>query len=574
MAIRKIVSRSILDGTVQTVDLAAGSLSSAGLDITGAGGTGAALLPKGTTAQRPASPVEGYIRYNTTLHNYEQYTNVGWVSIAAPPTISSVASATILGSSDPQTITINGSNFDAGASLTILGANLTTTYTPATVTYVSGSQIQCTFTSAGGLLTGAGSTSGGGEPYSVKVTNSTGLTTTLTSAFNINDIVTWSTSAGNLATIYDGTAMSNVTLSATDPESAGITYAVSSGSLPPSLSLNTSTGVISGTSTTSTGYTANGGVGVTYNFNVTASDSANTAVSRSFNIIKKWYDGSTSALAATSAVAIYNSTGLTTNGYYYLNLDGTPRQFYCDMANGGWIMFGHWSQDTANSASATVGATSYAASVGGYTGATTAAVAQPGTSNDLYNNYGALSSSFSGQTGSWAWDQNTRGTNVGGAWIRNSSDSSYGKIACYRPNNYTYSWTQCKYGLRLSAPQGSAAYNSLDGFPDQSRTINASYVDGVSVTTGSSTSRTHQWTYAYDGTASGGNFGVGYGGGIAGFIGGNYTKLYTTYSYGYDDVTKSFTVSATTTPPEFRIMSDQETPNEDIYVRAYYIFLK
>ena len=442
MAIRKIVSRSILDGTVQTVDLAAGSLSSAGLDITGAGGTGAALLPKGTTAQRPSSPEEGYIRYNTTLHNYEQYTNLGWVSIAAPPTINSVATSTILGSADPQTITINGANFDAGASVTILGANLSTTYTPATTTYVSGSQITCTFTSAGGLLTGVGSTSGGGEPYSVKVTNSTGLSTVLSSAFSINDTPTWTTSAGNLATIYNGTAMSTVTVAATDPESVGITYAVSSGSLPPSISLNTSTGAITGTSTTQTGYTANGGVGVTYNFSITASDSANTAVSRSFNIIKKWYDGSTSALAASSAVAIYNSTGLTTNGYYYINIDGTPRQFYCDMANGGWIMFSHWSPSTTNGGSAAPGSTSYASAVGGYTGATADAVATPNTAGDVYNNYGTLSNGVSGlATGPWVWDAYTRGTNTGGSWFRNSTQAA---TAHYRPNIYGYSWTDCK----------------------------------------------------------------------------------------------------------------------------------
>jgi len=575
MAIRKIVSRSILDGTVQTVDLAAGSLSSAGLDITGAGGTGAALLPKGTTAQRPSSPEEGYIRYNTTLHNYEQYTNLGWVSIAAPPTINSVATSTILGSADPQTITINGANFDAGASVTILGANLSTTYTPATTTYVSGSQITCTFTSAGGLLTGVGSTSGGGEPYSVKVTNSTGLSTTLSSAFSINDIVTWSTSAGNLATIYNGTAMSTVTVAATDPESVGITYAVSSGSLPPSISLNTSTGAITGTSNTNTGYVANGGVGTTYNFTLTASDGANTAVSRSFNIIKKWYDGSTSTLAPAAATSIYD-LGVTTNGYYWLNLDGTARQFYCDMTNGGWIMVAHWSPNTDNSGTAAVGSTSYAASVGGYTGATNAAVSQPGSANDLYNNYGALNSTYGGQTGSWVWNSNTRGTNTGGSWFRNSTDPSGGKVACYRPNNYGYSWSQCKYGLRLSAPNGSGAYNSQDGFPSQARNINQAYVDGISVTSGSSTSRTHQWTYAYDGTATGGNFGEGYGGNVATFIAGNYTTMYTTTSgSAYQDVTKSFTLgSASTTPPEFRNISDQDSDNEDTYIRGFYIFLK
>ena len=41
--------------------------------------TGAALLPVGTTAQRPASPVDGMMRYNTDLDQFEGYDTVsGW----------------------------------------------------------------------------------------------------------------------------------------------------------------------------------------------------------------------------------------------------------------------------------------------------------------------------------------------------------------------------------------------------------------------------------------------------------------------------------------------------------------
>jgi hypothetical protein len=194
MAIRKIVSRLVSVTPTAVSDQTNTS-------------TGYFDVPAGTTAQRPGTPATGMIRYNTTLGNLEQYTSLGWISIAAPPTISSVSSATILASSDPQTITINGSNFDSNATVTILGANLSTTYTPATTSYLSSSQLSCTFTSAGGLLTGAGSAAGGGEPYTVKVLNSTGLSTSLASAFNVNDLPTWNTTAGSLGTVYDGTAI-------------------------------------------------------------------------------------------------------------------------------------------------------------------------------------------------------------------------------------------------------------------------------------------------------------------------------------------------------------------------------
>jgi hypothetical protein len=48
-------------------------------------GTGAALIPVGTTAQRPASPAAGMFRFNTTRNLIEYYdaTNAQWVGIGA-----------------------------------------------------------------------------------------------------------------------------------------------------------------------------------------------------------------------------------------------------------------------------------------------------------------------------------------------------------------------------------------------------------------------------------------------------------------------------------------------------------
>ena len=42
------------------------------------GGTGFMLIPKGTTAQRPASPVNGEIRYNTDTAQFEGYQGGAW----------------------------------------------------------------------------------------------------------------------------------------------------------------------------------------------------------------------------------------------------------------------------------------------------------------------------------------------------------------------------------------------------------------------------------------------------------------------------------------------------------------
>jgi hypothetical protein len=51
------------------------------LTVTGNGtfqGTGFLLIPKGTTAERPVSPVNGEIRYNTTTSQFEGYQGGAW----------------------------------------------------------------------------------------------------------------------------------------------------------------------------------------------------------------------------------------------------------------------------------------------------------------------------------------------------------------------------------------------------------------------------------------------------------------------------------------------------------------
>ena len=48
--------------------------------------TGYVLIPKGTTAQRPAIPVTGEIRYNTDFGQYEGYSASGWSQIGGGAT--------------------------------------------------------------------------------------------------------------------------------------------------------------------------------------------------------------------------------------------------------------------------------------------------------------------------------------------------------------------------------------------------------------------------------------------------------------------------------------------------------
>ena len=44
-------------------------------------GTMAIIVPKGTTAERPATAINGQIRYNTTLNMFEAYENSAWKAL-------------------------------------------------------------------------------------------------------------------------------------------------------------------------------------------------------------------------------------------------------------------------------------------------------------------------------------------------------------------------------------------------------------------------------------------------------------------------------------------------------------
>jgi len=65
--------------TNDEVDANFDNLNTGKLEITAS--TGSATVPKGTTAQRDGSPATGMIRYNSTLEEFEGYTDNGWIGI-------------------------------------------------------------------------------------------------------------------------------------------------------------------------------------------------------------------------------------------------------------------------------------------------------------------------------------------------------------------------------------------------------------------------------------------------------------------------------------------------------------
>jgi len=155
-----------------------------------------------------------------------------------------------------QTLTITGSGFSAGASV-LIGT------TPSTVvTVVSSTSI--TFTSP---VLSAGN-------YALYVINSDGGTAIYIPGIAYSGTPTWSTSSGNIASVYETNSISSTVAATGD---ATISYSVASGTLPTGSTLNSSTGLISGTAPASAGVT-------TYSFSIRATDGQNQDTDRSFTI--------------------------------------------------------------------------------------------------------------------------------------------------------------------------------------------------------------------------------------------------------------------------------------------------
>jgi len=219
-------------------------------------------IPFGNTAGRPANPSLGQPYFNGQVGRLELYSSNGWQNIVQETPGISSASGTYSKSTGSGTFTISGTNFVDGGIAYAVGTNATE-YQATTTTYNSIVQMTALFT---GL-------SPDYEPYDIKIINPSNLFGLLPDAFFINDSPVWSTTAGSLGAIQNGSV--SIQLSATDDESNTITYSVTSGSLPTGLSLSSS-GLISGTNS--------GTPGSTYTFTVSASDGTNTAVTRSFSI--------------------------------------------------------------------------------------------------------------------------------------------------------------------------------------------------------------------------------------------------------------------------------------------------
>lgn len=188
---------------------------------------------------------------------------VGGQSVTAlqNPTITSINPSTI---DNTQTaVQISGTNFQSVPFVDAINSSTGAITQADSVSYTSSSSISATFT-----LTTDGT-------YYLRVENNDGLAVRSTTALlTVSDAPTWNTAAGSLGSLAAG-GTANFTVSATSDST--IAYSIVSGALPGGLSLNSSTGAITGTESGATAET-------TYNFTIRATDAEAQTADRAFSI--------------------------------------------------------------------------------------------------------------------------------------------------------------------------------------------------------------------------------------------------------------------------------------------------
>lgn len=228
-------------------------------------GTDAETITSGTTAQRVDG--QGKLRFNTTTNLMEYYDGTDWKAIDAPPVItgftvddvggSAVTSATVdnekTADSGNFTIEIIGSLFDTtGASVTFVAtAGNGETINTATITRNSANKLTVTVDASAFDVAQS--------PYTIRVTNGSGLSANLESCITADaEAPTFTNAADTNFLIYDagrssGTIAAASLIQASPLIGTSSNYAVQSGSLPTGCTLNTTSGDITWSSVSAVG---------------------------------------------------------------------------------------------------------------------------------------------------------------------------------------------------------------------------------------------------------------------------------------------------------------------------------
>ena len=178
------------------------------------------------------------------------------------PTITSISPDTI--DNTQTSIVITGTNFLITPQVEFINTSTGIWYIADTVTRNSATQLTINAT-----LTVDGT-------YFIRIENPNGLAVrSSTALLTVSDAPTWSTASGSLGSVAQGDAGSFTVLASSD---SAVTYSKTSGDFPTGFSLDSATGVISGTEAGSDTATTN------YNFTITATDAESQTAPRAFTI--------------------------------------------------------------------------------------------------------------------------------------------------------------------------------------------------------------------------------------------------------------------------------------------------
>lgn len=252
------------------------------------------------------------------------------------------------------------------------------------------------------------------SPFSVKVVNPGVVEPTgssshiLTNAVTSGVAPTWTTGA-SLPGIYPNSA-TTITLVATDADGGAITYTLVSGTLPAGMTLNSSSGVISGTPTTE----------ATYVFTIRATDRENFYVDREFTVISALPKGQQefsstgsftvpTGVTSISAVAV-GAGGLGVNGENSNYGHGTGG------AGGSLRYVNAISVTPGESLTVTVGANNSATTIArGGTVLVSGAGGKPGA-GPAQSGTGTATPNYYGSNVGTGGDGGNGGDNIGGFW--------------------------------------------------------------------------------------------------------------------------------------------------------------
>lgn len=237
-------------------------------------GVDAQLAVYTNAAALPSQATQGDFAYVTDIQTFYIFNGGVWVASgsigAVIPSVSSVSPNSYDGD-DAFTFTIIGTNFTVGTvvdfitqSGSIHRATTTTIVTQGELSAVT----PIAFTKADG-------------PLSVRVTTGEGIVVNLNDSIQTGEVPNWVTGTGTLLTVNKDQQI-NFQLEATDPDGQFVSYSIESGSLPPDITLDQGTGIISGQLDKTNPAFQSGDV--SYSFTAGATDTSGNLTTRTFSI--------------------------------------------------------------------------------------------------------------------------------------------------------------------------------------------------------------------------------------------------------------------------------------------------